>query len=186
MTPYGDVEQRVLQLRAESPVVWASSALLHVSMFVNGIFDMFICVCLRSAASLRRLASLVSQPLFTFIYTQLFIAVQFGDYAQARPRDVDGGWGGAEDGESRLGRGPLRSLGKTVCVGHVSLRGEGPGRSSLQLPLAPRQQALLEAGVAPKRHLLFGQPIRPPHPSRQTQAAYSPSSGREEGRRSAG
>jgi len=32
----------------------------------------------------------VSQPLFTFIYTQLFIAVQFGDYAQARPGDVCG------------------------------------------------------------------------------------------------
>jgi hypothetical protein len=40
---------------------------------------------------------------------------------------VDGGWGGAEYGESRLGRGSPRSLGKTAGVGHVSLRGEvGP------------------------------------------------------------
>jgi len=38
-------------------------------MFVNGVSDMFICVCRRSAASLRRLASAFSQPLFTFIYT---------------------------------------------------------------------------------------------------------------------
>ncbi len=80
-----------------------------------------------------------SQPLFTFIYTQLFIDAQFGDYAQGAgvcPGDADGGWGGAEDGESRLGRGSTRSLGKTTGVGHVPLRGEGAGWAAFRLPLA--------------------------------------------------
>jgi hypothetical protein len=133
MTPYGDVEQRVLRLQAESPVVWSSSALLHVSVFVNGVSDMFMWLA-------PRLASAFSQPLFTFIYTQLFIVAQFGGYAQgveARPGDADGGWGRAEDGESRLRRGSTRSLG--ASVGHVPLRGEGAGWSSLRLPLASRQ-----------------------------------------------
>jgi len=43
----------VLQLQAESHVVWASSALIHVSMFVNGVSDMFM----SPASSIRRLAS---------------------------------------------------------------------------------------------------------------------------------
>ena len=57
-----DSEARRLSSSASSP--------LHVSMFVNGVFDS---VCRRSAASLRRPASAFSQPLFTFIYTQFLL-----------------------------------------------------------------------------------------------------------------
>jgi len=38
-------------------------------MFVNGVFDMFICVCRRSTASLRRMASACSA---TALYIHLY------------------------------------------------------------------------------------------------------------------
>jgi hypothetical protein len=56
-------------------------------MFVNGVSDM------AGLAVWPLPVSLFLQPLFTFIYMQLFIVAQFGDYAQeagACPGDADG------------------------------------------------------------------------------------------------
>ncbi len=47
--------------------------LLHVFMFVNEVSDMFICVCRRSAASLRRLASACFAVFATALYIHLYI-----------------------------------------------------------------------------------------------------------------